>query len=318
MQGNSSWGEFHLWNWRGFRCHWRVLGTSNKRPMLLLHGFGASSAHWRKNAVFFANCGYRVFALDLIGFGKSDQPSIQKSLKGLDNEIWGMQVCAFLREIVQTDVNGKAVLIGNSLGGLVALTANVREPESVAAVVAAPLPDPALMGNQIEIRSQLLRFLKEKIIRIFFFLLPIELILPLITRTFLIKKALQAAYVCKVGHDKELLSIVTDSAQRSSAAGSLRAMCVGMSLRSNSSTAPELIRDLEKMSGRTPFLLIWGRQDRFVPFNVGNYIRKKHPWINFSVMETTGHCPHDEASDSFNEIVSRWLDLNFKKQEKTL
>ena len=59
----------------------------------------------------------------------------------MDNRLWALQVCAFLDQVVQ----GPAVVIGNSLGGLTALTAAVLAPNRVRAVVAAPLPDPALI-----------------------------------------------------------------------------------------------------------------------------------------------------------------------------
>ncbi len=286
--------------------------------MLLLHGFGASSSHWRRNAIFFSTSGYRVYALDLLGFGKSDQPSVNSSLKGLDNELWGKQICSFLREIVQTDLTGRAVLIGNSLGGLAALTATARNVNAVAALVTAPLPDPALMRGPIRLRNRFFSYLKEKLVRIFFSLLPLEIILPLITRSFLIRQALQAAYFCNVESDKDLLRIVTKPAMRSSAAGSLRAMCIGMSLRLNASTAPELIGVLDDQIKKVPFLMIWGRNDRFVPFDIGRQIKTKHPWINFLVMDSSGHCPHDETSDSFNHVVFNWLSLSLEKQEQDL
>ena len=38
---------------------------------MLLHGFGASSDHWRNNAYFLEKAGFRVYSLDLIGFGES-------------------------------------------------------------------------------------------------------------------------------------------------------------------------------------------------------------------------------------------------------
>ena len=46
----ADWGEAGEWNWMGMRCHWRVLGPADAPAMVLVHGFGASSSHWRHNA----------------------------------------------------------------------------------------------------------------------------------------------------------------------------------------------------------------------------------------------------------------------------
>ena len=96
--------------------------------LVLLHGFGASSGHWRAN-YDIAAAGYHVYAMDLLGFGQSDQPGGR-----LDNRLWSRQLQCFLEQIV-----GKpAVVVGNSLGSLVGLTTAVFRPELVLAVAAAP------------------------------------------------------------------------------------------------------------------------------------------------------------------------------------
>ena len=96
----ANWGEPNNWSWKGTKCHWRVLGKENQRPLILLHGFGASSSHWRKNAGPLAAAGFRVYSLDFIGFGESEQPS-QKKIQKLDNQIWSEQVAAFLEMFLQ-------------------------------------------------------------------------------------------------------------------------------------------------------------------------------------------------------------------------
>lgn len=77
-------------------------------PLLLLHGFAASSGHWRHNVAGLAAAGWCVYGLDLIGFGGSDQPALH-----LDNRLWARQSAAFLQQVVQQP----AVLLGHSLGG---------------------------------------------------------------------------------------------------------------------------------------------------------------------------------------------------------
>jgi pimeloyl-ACP methyl ester carboxylesterase len=59
------------WNWRGHQVKYTVSGVG--QPLLLIHGFGASIDHWRKNIPVLVEGGYQVYAIDLLGFGGSDR-----------------------------------------------------------------------------------------------------------------------------------------------------------------------------------------------------------------------------------------------------
>ncbi len=315
LKDGATWGKSNNWIWNGIRCHWRVLGEENHKPIVLIHGFGASSAHWRHNAGVFAAAGFCVYGIDLIGFGESEQPS-PKVVGRLDNQFWSQQISAFLEDIVQTSQHGKAVLIGNSLGGLTALTALVLNPELVAAVVAAPLPDPALMQPMQLSESEISRKIRTFFTKIFFHLLPLELLLPLISRTILIRVALQAAYSRCVRRDKELERLVTKPAQKHTAAKTLRSMCIGMSTRSKAITAPVLLENLNKRKNRRPILMLWGRDDKLVPIKIGKQLLRKYSWLSLYVLEKSGHCPHDELPHEFNKNVLEWLERNLAVEVK--
>ena len=72
-------GEKLTWNWRGYDIKYVAYGEGP--PLVLLHGFGASIGHWRKNIPELAAAGHRVYALDLLGFGDSDKPNLDYSLE---------------------------------------------------------------------------------------------------------------------------------------------------------------------------------------------------------------------------------------------
>ncbi len=306
IKDGGQWGKSNDWIWNGVRCHWRVLGSNQDKPILFLHGFGASSAHWRHNAAAIASAGFCVYGLDLIGFGESEQPSRRRFPK-LDNQIWADQVSAFLEEVVKTKTFGKAILIGNSLGGLTAITALSFRPDLVCGVVAAPLPDPAFLQKKINTCPIWLEELSNNLVKVFFILLPLELLIPLISRTVIIKIALQQAYYNSIKSDKELHRIVSKPARKRTAARTLRAMCIGMATRKKSITAPSLLDKLSNWKNPAKILLIWGKNDNLVPFKISNQIIKHHPWINLIVLDQTGHCPHDEAPTQFNQYVLSWL-----------
>ena len=272
---------------------------------MLLHGFGASSSHWRHNAGPLANAGYRVYGLDLIGFGRSDQPGLQSQLT-LDNRLWGRQLAAFLEQVVQSP----AVLVGNSLGGLAALTAAVLVPRRVTALVAAPLPDPALLNPIAKRQKRRTRQLRRVLVMMLCRLLPLELLVPLISRTPLLKAGLQGAYNRSISMDRELQRLIAQPARRPSAPRALRAMSVGMALRPRGATAPSLLQRLSRISHSPPMLMIWGHDDRFVPLLIGERVQQEHPWIALKVLENCGHCPHDESPERFHQVLLHWLDRN--------
>ncbi len=103
-------------------------------PIVLIHGFGASSDHWRNNAEAFAAEGFRVYGIDLIGFGRSEQ-NLPDKIKYLDNQIWANQLTSFIDEVVDVKNNGKVILIGNSLGGLTAITTLLQRPDLIEAII---------------------------------------------------------------------------------------------------------------------------------------------------------------------------------------
>src|SRR5690242_1522405 len=73
-------GEEHHYPWKYGNMFYEVKGPANAKPLLLVHGFGpgASSYEWRKNVDVLAEQ-FRVYALDLLGFGLSDHPAIEYS-----------------------------------------------------------------------------------------------------------------------------------------------------------------------------------------------------------------------------------------------
>ena len=116
------------WKWKNWEISWSLSkeSTSEKNiKILLVHGFGASKNHWRHNQDFFgkfSNC----YAIDLLGFGKSSQPSAllnyetdkENSIK-YSFDLWSNQISTFCSEVIKSPV----YLVGNSIGGVIALKA---------------------------------------------------------------------------------------------------------------------------------------------------------------------------------------------------
>lgn len=297
---DANWGSHHAWQWKGQHCHWRQIGHPDHPPLVLIHGFATGCGHWRRNAAVLAAAGWNVYGLDLVGFGASSQPGHLR----LDNRLWACQVHGFLQEVVQKP----AVLVGHSLGGLVALTCSVYFPQRVLAVIATPLPDPSLLMVSPEQASSnrtytpwqrsSKRFLVQLLCRI----LPLEILVPLLARTPLLELAIQSAYWNPVLKDGQLRRVIASPARRTGAVRSLRAMSMAMALRPMKATAPSLLKRLQH-----PMLLIWGEQDLLVPLEVGWQCQRFRKDLAVTVIPGTGHCPHDERPEVFNQVVIAWL-----------
>jgi pimeloyl-ACP methyl ester carboxylesterase len=139
-------------------------------------------------------------------------------------------------------------------------------------------------------------------------LLPLQWIVPVIARSKLIRLGLQGAYTCSITNDLDLQQLIRCPARRPTAARALRAMTLGMSLRPRGATAPALLEQLA--TTQLPMLMLWGRNDRFVPLMLGQQVVDQHPSVELNVLNHCGHCPHDEDPNQFLSALLPWLDRN--------
>lgn len=105
--------EAKFWRWNGFLVRYVEEGVANagqpdKPPLLLVHGFGASSQHYGRSMRKLKE-NYHVFAVDMIGFGRSEKPPMQYT-----QELWEQMLWDFVKQVVQRPV----YVAGNSIGKL--------------------------------------------------------------------------------------------------------------------------------------------------------------------------------------------------------
>ncbi|GJM99353.1 hypothetical protein PR202_ga16444 [Eleusine coracana subsp. coracana] len=85
--------------------------------VLLVHGFGAFLEHFRDNIGNIADSGHRVWAITMVGFGKSEKPNVNYS-----ELFWSELLRDFISDVVRQPVH----LVGNSIGGYIcAITAGL-------------------------------------------------------------------------------------------------------------------------------------------------------------------------------------------------
>jgi pimeloyl-ACP methyl ester carboxylesterase len=132
------------WQWRGHSIYYVCAGQpqSQKPPILLVHGFGASTDHWRKNIVQLQTQ-FQVWAIDLLGFGRSAKPNQEYS-----GNLWREQLHDFITQVIGQPV----ILAGNSLGGYACLCVAAAYPQSTAGLIllnsAGPFSDTEVNSTQ--------------------------------------------------------------------------------------------------------------------------------------------------------------------------
>ncbi|MGK7904479.1 MAG: alpha/beta fold hydrolase, partial [Hormoscilla sp.] len=115
------------WNWRGHNIYYVRAGEPHPQrpPLLLVHGFGASTDHWRKNIAPLSN-EFGVWAIDLLGFGRA-----AKAKTIYSGDLWRDQLHDFITEVI----GQPTILVGNSLGGYASLCVAAQRPDRAAGLV---------------------------------------------------------------------------------------------------------------------------------------------------------------------------------------
>ena len=291
---------FETFNWRGRKINYREDGPhKNTLPVLIIHGFGASINHWRNNIPAIVDSGrFRVYTIDLLGFGGSDKTSPEEVEYGIP--LW--------KELVVDFINGQDheeqwCLIGNSIGSLTALAAASELGEERVRAV-------ALMncaGGLTSFRYSELNPLQAILLRVFNAVLFNRFTGPYLFDNFRkqtnIAKVLEQVYIDKKAISEDLLEILCEPSMDEGACDVFLAI-----LNAEPGPTPEEL--LAKMTW-CPMLVLWGERDPWTPLRQGIHpgIRfpDYHPGIDLQVIPNAGHCIHDECPAAVNEILVPFL-----------
>ncbi|HEY6290398.1 MAG TPA: alpha/beta hydrolase [Terriglobia bacterium] len=103
-----------------YRIHYLVAGEG--KPLVLVHGLGGRAENWALLIPPLANSGHRVYAIDLLGYGRSDRPNVDYSI-ALQAQI--------LDQFLGSQHIERSDLGGWSMGGWIALKFTIDHPERV-------------------------------------------------------------------------------------------------------------------------------------------------------------------------------------------
>ncbi|MEL6352177.1 MAG: alpha/beta fold hydrolase [Cyanobacteria bacterium J06627_28] len=286
--------RYDTWKWQGFSIGYQCAGTAqtDAPAVVLIHGFGASSIHWRKNLPELAkSC--RVYAIDLIGYGKSDKPLPGEPLN-YTFETWGAQVLAFCEQVV----GEAAFLVGNSIGCVVALQAAVDGPDWVRGVA---LLDCSLRLLHDRKRQSLPWYRSAPtpyIQKVLGYRPLIQFFFGQLAKPKAVKNILRQAYGRKEEVTDELVSLLLEPAFDPGAVDVFLAF-----IRYSQGPIPEdLLPQL-----RCPALIIWGKADPWEPIEQARAYADYPAVEDFIELDGVGHCPQDEAPELVNPILAQWI-----------
>ena len=279
------------WSYAGHPVH--AIAAAPAEPegpaLLLVHGFGASTDHWRHNIPALAQR-HEVHAIDLLGFGRSAKPA-ELSYGGA---LWRDQLAAYVSE----RIGRPTVLAGNSLGGFSALAAGVALGDQAAGVVllnaAGPFSDeqaPPKGWGAIARQTIGGALLKSPVLQ--------RLLFENLRRPATIRRTLNQVYVDKTNVDEALVEAIRRPSLDPGAFGVFRTVFDiprGQPL-------DELFAQLA-----CPLLLLWGIRDPWINAAGRRAAFQRHaPAATTEVVLEAGHCPHDEVPEQVNLAMLEWL-----------
>ena len=278
----------------GMPVHYIDFGGSGA-PMVLVHGLGGSAINWLGVGPSLARR-YRVVALDLAGFGET--PPV-----GGSTELAAQR--DLLGRFVASITAGPAIVVGNSMGGLLAMMEAAAEPERVSHLILAGPAQPTPRRGRIDLevlaafatyatpwlgawymRRRAARLGAEGLVR--------EMLRLCCVDPSRVASDVRAAHVALAAERLARMPWATDAFLDAT-----RSLLSALRRR----------RSFYAMVDRVtaPCLIIQGAGDRLVPIASSRELARRRPDWTLEVFDAVGHIPQLEAPGRFVETAERWL-----------
>ena len=237
-------------------------------PLILLHGLGLDAGFWVLQIPALART-HRVYAVDMIGFGRSGKPPLEYSVETF---------VEFLEGFMRQAGIPKASLIGLSLGGWVAADFAAQHPEMVERLV---LVNAAGIRPPVPLTEAMLAILNPG---------------SLVEERNLLEFVLYHKELATEEFVEQLFTHRMRSGNGYTVARVIHRML----------TRDEWVND--KLAGvRAPALVVWGRNDMLIPLSSGEEFVRLLPGAELLVLDECGHLPPAEKPVEFTKAVTEFL-----------
>ncbi len=265
-------------------------GGGGGRLALLLHGFPELNFSWRHQMPLLAGMGYRVWAPNQRGYGRSSRP---QGIAAYDAD----QLVADAAALIDASGATEVTLIAHDWGGAIAWHFAIQRARPLARLVVMNCPHPACFARELRTWKQL-----KKSWYMFFFQLP-WLPEKLLTAddARAVRRAFSESAVDKRRFPRADLDVYARAAQ---APGAMTAMInwYRAAARNRTLTSSEAYPPIE-----VPTLLIWGEAD--VALDIATTAGTEAHVRDFTLrrLPAVSHWVQQEAPEAVNAILEAWL-----------
>jgi pimeloyl-ACP methyl ester carboxylesterase len=260
----------------GYRMAYVTGGAGE--PIVFLHGLGHAALAWNGVLPALAQH-FRVFAVDMLGCGRSDKPRIDYSL-------WAL--ATYIRYFLDAVSIERAHLVGHSLGGGIALHMSIQYPERVQRVALLssgglgrelrPLLRVATLPGSSLVLSSLLASRWDGLWERLGWVRPHETLYP--------EKKRMRALLAHPDHRWAFLRM----------------------LRSVSNITGQTASAVQHLSlFAQPMLLIWGGRDRTIPLLHAQRAVRQLKRAHLEILPECGHYPHLEQPAAVARLLEQFL-----------
>jgi pimeloyl-ACP methyl ester carboxylesterase len=255
--------------------------------ILFIHGFASSSYHWRYNIPSLSE-NYDTYAIDLIGFGFSAKPKdILYTVP-----LWCDQVTEFIDRVIQKP----CILVGNSLGGYIALYA-ASSPVYNKKIRGIITINPVIISRsnpKVRLPQIFGWFASKSVIKGYFHLMKQQQSIRYFFRM------LYPIFPDRVD------DLLIDSIEYPSKNTNASDVFYGI-VKENIMNPTIFIEDIvENLDSKIPISIIYGTKDPWIsPYTIDYFIKLLPKTILFEV--SAGHCPQDEIPEIINIIIESFM-----------
>lgn len=252
--------------------------------MLAIHGIGHDHRTWLPALPALAK-NFTVIAPDLLGHGSSDKPRADYSMGGFAN---GM------RDLLTVLGINRATVMGNSLGGGVAMQFAYQFPERTERVIMVAAGG---LGKSV---NPLLKTLSIPGADTAVALATAPGLRQVVTKTMISLKHAGVPYTQDFAGLADVYNNLADSGARRAFLHTLRGVIDRRGQAISMIDRAYLARDM-------PTMIVWGEKDVVIPVKHAWAAAQLLPGCRFEVLRDAGHMPQEDAPRRFAEVVSKFV-----------